>query len=291
MTAKIYLDYNVFTFYFDNSRKGIREKINYLKSNYILPYSPAHIEEVATFLPKPWAKENMEFIDTLPKLYEKLKSISEITDNNEFLPSINGGSIRHLIENPQHCFLRVIKDYNINDEVEPLEKERLMAFKALDPEDKISKFISSLPEDFLSNSVHGNELRMRLYFNSDPSVRLLLGIQARKDGIREYRWPDLCKSFDLLSNAMEITMNYLEEIRYRPEKTKKNRPRSRMHDVTHTIYATAADFFVSEDKKSIAKAKIAYNYFGIPTKVIHLDEIMEVDDLDVIFKNKNYVEQ
>jgi len=77
----------------------------------------------------------------------------------------------------------------------------------------------------------------------------------------------------VLEHVFEILMNYLEEIRFRPEDVKKSR--SRMHDVTHAIYATKADIFVTGDDRFYHKVRVAYNFLGVPTKVLFLDDFLK----------------
>jgi hypothetical protein len=50
--------------------------------------------------------------------------------------------------------------------------------------------------------------------------------------------------------------------------------RSRMHDVTHAIYAGAADVFVTGDKRYRQRVKAAYNFLRIPTKVLSTEEFL-----------------
>ena len=52
MTAKkvIYLDYNIFESYRVNDVEGLRAVVDGLKDEHVLPYSPAHMEDLASFL-------------------------------------------------------------------------------------------------------------------------------------------------------------------------------------------------------------------------------------------------
>ena len=268
LMQKIYLDYNIFTYYFDGKHDGLREKIDQLKKHYILSYSPAHMEEVAVLLMKHKPKTK-EFDDAMLVTYEKIKSIADLTDNFELLPNTEGPIIERR-EHPFECFKRVIKGYTANETIESLEEERLATLKETDKDGELSKKVSNLKEDFLSEEEYEHGLKLRLYIDRILSLRLAL--EARKHGIKEYKWPDLSKSHRLLEDIIEITMNYIEEVRYKPEKISKSR--SRMHDISHSIYATAADYFVSNDQRFVSKIKATYNYFGIPTKVMTLDQFM-----------------
>jgi hypothetical protein len=272
LMKKIYLDYNVFTYYFDGKREGLREKIDQLKKHYIFPYSPAHMEEIAVLLMK-HKPETKEFDNAMIVAYEKIKSIADLTDNFELLPNIEGSTIERS-ESPFECFKRVIKYYAVNKAIESLEEERLAILKEADKDGELSRKISNLKEDFLSEKEYEHGLRFRLYFDEVLSLRLAL--EARKHGIKEYKWPDLSKSHRLLEDVIEITMNYIEEVRYKPEKISKSR--SRMHDISHSIYATAADYIVSDDERFVSKTKATYNYFNIPTKIMNLNQFMVAEE-------------
>jgi hypothetical protein len=73
---------------------------------------------------------------------------------------------------------------------------------------------------------------------------------------------------------IEIVMNFLEKIGYRPESYAKSR--SQLHDVTHVIYGSLADIFVSNDDRLRLKARAAYSYLGIRTRVRSFDEFQQM---------------
>lgn len=50
-----------------------------------------------------------------------------------------------------------------------------------------------------------------------------------------------------------------------------------MHDVTHCIYATGCDQFVTHDKRLNDKVRAVYRYFGVPTRVLTLEEFVARD--------------
>ena len=76
----------------------------------------------------------------------------------------------------------------------------------------------------------------------------------------------------MTERAIEIAMNYLEEIRYRPEAVGKSR--SRMHDVSHCIYASDCQQLITFDDRLRDKATVVYQYFNIPTQVLTLEEFL-----------------
>jgi len=104
---------------------------------------------------------------------------------------------------------------------------------------------------------------------------VVLPLICKARGIKGFSWPEISGQFSVIERAIEIAMNFLEEIRYRPEHIKKSR--SRIHDVTHSIYATGCEFLVTHDKRFHHKVKAVYRYFDIPTKVLTLDEFIATD--------------
>ena len=98
----------------------------------------------------------------------------------------------------------------------------------------------------------------------------------KKAGLEDFKWPSISKSHAVLEHVFEILMNYLEEVRFRPEEVKKSR--SRMHDVTHAIYATKAEIFVTGDDRFYHKIKVAYHYLNVLTKILSLEEFIKQGD-------------
>lgn len=269
MQKSVYLDYNIFAYIFEGAHVDLHRKIEQLRLDYKVPYSPAHIEEVATALmqPKPDASS---FLDALKLSHRRLQSISEITSNVELLPNDSGPTLER-IESPWECFIRVIKHYDVNQVIESREEIMLAAFKATDANGELANRNSNLPNDFLSDPKHESDIKLKLYFD------VPLALAARKVGVSEIKWPEISRSHALTERTLELVMNHLEEIRYRPEKVSKSR--SRMHDVTHAIYAASTDYLVSNDPRFLEKARVAYQYLGIKTKVLSLERFMELETL------------
>ena len=48
---------------------------------------------------------------------------------------------------------------------------------------------------------------------------------------------------------------------------------SKFFDVTHIIFATQCDIFISGDKKLIKKAQLIYDFLKISTKIIYIEDI------------------
>lgn len=75
-----------------------------------------------------------------------------------------------------------------------------------------------------------------------------------------------------------VLMNLLEKSGYKQEK--KNHEASivgRMHDVTHSIYASQADYFVTNDERLGNKTAATYYKLGIPTKVLNIEDFLTLN--------------
>ena len=239
----IYLDYNIFAYYLENTICGLREKIDKLKNIYKIPYSPAHMEDIASSI-----TEIQEIVEEEKSklIYNKLINISEITNNLELYPGFDL-SIYEKPEHPFDCFIRVLKGMNINTKIDKQEEEMLSRFKSNDEESKISNKVSNIPIDILLRKEYEAIIKLELQNDS------IIASKAKELGIIDFKYPNIAKSHTLIERCIELSMNYLEEIRYKPEKVTKYR--SRTHDVSHAIYATSADYFISRDKKFVAKIR------------------------------------
>lgn len=47
-----------------------------------------------------------------------------------------------------------------------------------------------------------------------------------------------------------------------------------MQDLIHSFYGGNCDYFITKDKKLIAKTKVLYELFGIKTKIVQPDELL-----------------
>lgn len=84
-------------------------------------------------------------------------------------------------------------------------------------------------------------------------------------------------SFALLEMVMEFLNNdVLCTCGYCKDKTERT-TQSGIHDVSHMIYATYCNFFVSKDANLVKRAKAIYYYLGLNTRAICLNEWLDMD--------------
>ncbi|MBF8776304.1 MULTISPECIES: hypothetical protein [Pseudomonas putida group] len=268
MTQKkmIYLDYNLFESYRVDDIKGLRASIDAIKDKHTLPYSPAHLEDLASSLMWKDFKED-EIAPLMDRCEGRLQNIIDLTNMVEIFPAEGHQPTRVITEHPGECLLRVLEHFDRNRFLDVREHNLLKGMKEQDVGGKRASQISNLPVNFLSAPEYDAAV------NSKYAADRVLMHKKKDAGLQNLKWPEISRSHEVLEHVFEILMNYLEEVRFRPEDVKL--ARSRMHDITHSIYATKADYFITGDVRFYHKVRAAYDYLGVPTKVLLREEFLE----------------
>ncbi len=266
----IYLDYNLFESYRQDDIPGLRAAVDAIKDKHILPYSPAHMEDLASSLM--WKEHNEEEIRILLERSEdRLQNVINISKMVELLPAPDHQPTYVDREHPGECLIRVLRHFDRNEFLEVREHNFLKGMKENDVAGKRASKVSNLPVDFLSTPDFDTAI-----LEGYAAEHALL-LKKKEAGLENFKWPEISKSHEVLEHVFEVLMNYLEEIRFRPEDVKLSR--SRMHDVTHSIYATKADYFITGDNRFYHKVRAVYDYLGVPTKVLSRDEFLQLGGL------------
>ena len=71
-----------------------------------------------------------------------------------------------------------------------------------------------------------------------------------------------------LMNRIAGVFELLDMLGYWKDKEKENSNYARLWDAQHTFFASYCDYFVTDDKRTSYKAKVAYNIYKKRTKVI-----------------------
>ena len=82
-------------------------------------------------------------------------------------------------------------------------------------------------------------------------------------------------NFSELELIIEFLHNVLNKCNYYTDETQKTCT-SGIHDVSHSIYGTYCDYFITQDIRLIKKLKAIYYYLGIDTKVLSLKEALNM---------------
>lgn len=279
-----YLDHNVIVALFKNERPGLREHIDARKGvGYVYPYSPAHIEEVAVIFRDQKVPEEADRL-----VAEHLQLIEGVSDGWELLPE-GANPTRLVQESPRVCMGRVLVDYDLTLAAE--ENERSLMSR------KSAKAFDAVQEEF------GADLRAGPGVGLFEERRAAYGADAKKvsgldeeavfrdshvlEGLRQKLWNygwnleampkggDLLRSHKDRELVVNLVLSLLEEVGYRADKFEKYR--SRMHDVTHAIYAAAADIFVSGDERYRKRVRATYHFLGFKTRVLSIEEFIALN--------------
>ena len=286
---QIYLDMNVIVDCLRGRDDLVKERVIQLRNEGIMfPYSPAHIEEVAVIFKKQKDQEK-----ACQYVAEHLAYISGLSGDWEYLPSDAGIILKK--EKPDICFGRVIDMYDWTIWAEQNE-QFIQCFRdeksCLEYFDSIGGDIGSvkgMPMFAEFQKFHG--IDKRELANTDPeqvfeqkNIRKALNAKMMMhshslDTIPMYK--DMVNSHQQIELFVGLLLNFLEEIGYRPEP--RGRHRSRMHDVTHAIYATKATYFVTGDSRYRDKAKAVYSFLDIPCRIMSKEEFLS--DIETTCQN------
>lgn len=251
MKTKIYLDYNIFVNYI----KGFETYSNLedFKDHYSFFYGPPYLEEVA----------NIKLTNKQEEIDRYIVGMNKLFEGNVFLPVSNGDIIAYK-KDANEVYNNVISDLEATKFAESMEYQQMSAFK------KMQKEFS------FNSAVMSNETPNQIFYH--PKVQSYLDyINMHAIDFLIFRLP-IENAYFYLSNhrkterLISALFNVLESIGYKGEKIKKTV--SRLHDVSHAIYATKADIFVTCDARFAAKCQAVYEYAGVPTRVMSYEEFL-----------------
>ncbi len=276
-----YLDHNVVVALIKKERPGLREHIDARKAaGSVFPYSPAHVEEVAVIF-----REQKNEDEATRLVAEHLQLIEGISDRWELLPDM-ANPTRLVQEVPDVCMGRVLADYDLTLAAE--ENERwLMSRKSAEAFDAVQEEFGTalrggpgvgLFEE--RRAAYGATVQKVSGLSEEAVLRDPQVLEGLRQKLWNYGWnhdtmpkgDDLMRSHKDREIVINLVLCLLEEVGYLADKFEKYR--SRMHDVTHAIYAAAADVFVSGDERYRKRVKAAYHFLGLTTRVIGIEEFM-----------------
>lgn len=282
----LYLDHNIYIETLENME--LRERLKSLsEENLQCVYSPAHIEEIY----KVEANENSPHKD---KMKELMNIISEVTKNMEILPTDSELMITK--EPPKRCYSRV-KGIDTRERVEQDSKIKFDVDtanykKALDA-DKHNSSISTIEPDKIWEfpSVKAiidefNENREKIIgrYNNSLEVQLLELLNVDKKlpdsfCLQQGNFAMLKSSHKQLEYTIETLFRILNYSGYNAEKSEKTTI-SGTHDVSHSIYATKADYFLSTDRRFVKKCQAVYHFLGLNKSVIYCRQEEIIDEIN-----------
>lgn len=286
----IYFDHNIYIYSLSN--EDLRLKLQTLsKEKYICIYSPAHIEEIFKASSENESYEPRE---------DLLSIISSVTSNKEAFPqSPPNKAVVIRTEKPSNCYHRVA-EFDSTDRVRRDSIVRLkddqMHYKPIMKKNKCYRNISNIPPDkifdydLVKSKIdelnHNIEAEINKYnLNLENLILSLLGCSKKLPDdfcFEKNRYALMIHDHTQLEYTIEILFRILNYCGYNAEKKEKTAI-SGTHDVSHAIYATAADYFFTTDKHFALKCEAVYNYLGIKTRIIYCDVsniIGKIEDID-----------
>ena len=250
----VYFDFSVFVE--ANNDKKFRKKIMKDANNKVYYYSPAHIEEIANIL-----RSTTDDEKKIKYVEKNLRFLEILTNSNEALFT-GEGPVKHIIESPLDTFKRVWNNYELTLVAEEMNRDVLEQRKEIKElfikKGKLPNNLGQITETEFVNSVYFRDC-LKIYrdlISKDP---------FSKDYMKFSRWEDIKNKEDLINGHIEQLLNFIERTGYYNDPESKYR--NRMNDVSHIIYATSCDVFVTFDIKQMMKARAVYYYYGIPTVV------------------------
>lgn len=257
-SVKIYFDHNVIVYLRNGSSEDTLLKVEAQKrAGCKFLFSPAHLEEIAVSQKRDGVGENIVDRD--------IDFLTDLCERNSIRP-VSRERVELFTEFPRECYARVVDMYDRNDIAESMEKG----------------FFSDVNEKFENNSKKINNLDPVSIFNETITNREMLLFSLRQAGLisqsealeclQSWSFKTLNSKFAVREYMCNWLANWLEIIGYYREAESKSR--SRMHDVSHIIYASYADVLVSNDAKLLKKTAAIYSILEMSTKVLKLDQYL-----------------
>lgn len=236
------------------------------------------------------SKEAQEFLSVLPITPELAKTRQSL---EALLQDYADGAITEhsatikIIENPYDCFSRVIADLKATDvahynDVFHLgrrnDKSLTLNFETIQQDSSgIESFVAYQKKHKLGPR-RLSSIEPSLLFKLDNVQTALHEHLKNNDIDKVHTGSDLMCNHNMLEKTITVILNFLEKIGYNQEENNSVvKLRSRMHDVTHAIYGSQADYFVTNDRRFRMKLNATYKYLDIPCIVISPDDFVSND--------------
>jgi len=256
MPKKIYFDYNVINYLRQGANKKLNEKFCCLDDDSLIVFSPAHLEEIAVSEKRYNVNKNI--------IREEIGFLKKIAKNHS-LRRISEERLVLFNEYPEDCYRRVIKGYSYNDIAEKIEADVIRDANK-NPLGNPKNMNNISPDEVLHNIIYREMIARELN-------KLGLIKDSEVECCIKWNFSDLKEDKHyVFETYVNLAANLLEKIGYFRES--KSSSRSRLHDVSHIIYAAYSDIFVSSDKKLLAKSKAIYSMLKISVKVLSTDEFI-----------------
>lgn len=240
----IYLDTQIVIDHFD--RLDVVETVAGLRQRgFVFLYSPAHVEEMA----------KAQHVHQRGNLDVRLADLAELTGELAILPHETGpavickDAISKCLERVQDDGGREMTEFAVR-----LERDRMAINKA--------RVYDRLPDK--SKKAINNCLPNDIFCNND--VMCYLDHLAMHNNFRILK-----ENFSEREATFAVLFDVLNIFGYRAEHN-PIRVENRVHDVSHAIYASYADIFVTDDRKLASSSKAVFHLLDIEVEVMNRSE-------------------
>lgn len=272
----VYFDNNIIIDLRNKRNEEVTGAVELLKKDGCrIVFSPAHLEEIANTV--------KHYGQSTASAEEKVAFLKELTASYCFLPyprndltPVRNNGINTYIENPAHCYARVISMHHRNIIAEDHQKEKLIEGEKAESSGKAKKKevnnsdAQEILEKYridLNKIVRVNHVQLKRH----PTFRTTVPKQLINASM--LRFPYLRSYFPIFEMVVEKLMQHLEVQRYFPDESEKYV--ASLHDTSHAIYAAYADMFVTNDANFARKTKAVYKWLGVDTTVMNRKEFLE----------------
>lgn len=238
---RVYFDNNILVL-FENKKIEIP-----ILNKYSYVYSYTHIQELM--------EAKIDF-DKLKQL--RLTTIQYLTKNTYIFP--NNDKIYEKIEPPEKVFLTLqlfsgltnkfrqsVNNFNV-------DRQKLIQILNIDTR-RINNYSHIEVIEYFENALNSH-----LSFNLNHLIDL---------------------SGNSLREKISTIFNWLDFIGFWKDKETHKSNLARTYDSSHTYFASYCNLFVSNDKRTRNKAKVAYKYYNIDTKVLSFEEFLGLDKTSI----------
>lgn len=293
----ICLDYNIIIELEELEKKDINlfKKYFLVLNNNNVYYSYGHLEELNTYPEL-----------TTKMLENRLNFIEKLTKNKEIIFAGNKEKFHKKIENVRSCYSRVAMSPTFNEEQDQVfhyTHKKLITQKINNVNNLKPTNFFFMPQVKKEFKIYLEEERKRAKLSIGNFCKILSEMQImsnnsltfeeknlyinfiRSESCTEEIIEDLFKAveekdtayikekmtnFNYTESLIEFLFNFLYRIEYFKEGKKSSVYRSKVFDVTHSIFATQMDYFVTSDKRLWQKIKVIYSFLGIKTELIKI---------------------
>ncbi len=252
----IYLDHNIIISIHNDTALELRSKMEELKANgHVFPHSPAHCEEIAHSVVVLNKRKNLKQIKTLNYVSNKIAILPYQRGDAEL---INCNGAYFVAEDASKCYWRVAESYHRNKTAERISSIQIRD-AAENPTRKAPIQANNMSPNQLLPAKRLEELLSSTLAHLKIDANQILSTGIIFDRIKH--------NFSVLEEFLERIHLEIESRGFHPEPPENYR--SRLHDITHSIYACYCDIFVSNDARLRRRAQAAFVAIGSSCKVIN----------------------